>query len=176
MKMGRSVLGEFVPAMYSIPANPVMIAFASGKTDAGGAATAPSTGYGAYDAYGGGGMGRFVPASFSVPQNPLLAGSGARPNVLSASGFGAPKSLIRPMKNMVVDAHRRMKHTGPLGTGMHGVHGLGAFDFTSPTNFFTSVTSGSTTIAGVTLQNYLIVGGALALLLLVGGGASRHRR
>jgi hypothetical protein len=56
MRMQRSILGEFVPAHWTVPQNPIS-----------------------------GGMGEFVPGSFTVPQNPIadafssgLSGCGCR--------------------------------------------------------------------------------------------------
>lgn len=150
MRAGRTVLGDLVPAMYDIPANPVMAAF-----DAQEAARAKARK----------GVGLFVPAAFNEPENPVRKGIvNSSSNALSPYGtFEGPKQLMRPQRNAVLSANARMRTAGPLG--------IGDVDFSSIAGFMTSVESG--TSFGV--PNYLIAAGIVALVLFAGSGGGRRR-
>lgn len=153
MNLGRSPLGDFVPASYPIPANPVVLAFDQAKTKKSS-------------------MGLFVPAMFNEPENPIRRAASvvnSSSNAVVAGTFNAPKTLRRPQRNAVIDAHMRLKASGPLASGAVG--GMGGIDTSSFSNFITSVQSG--TSFGV--SNLIIVGAGLALLFFSGGKARGRR-
>ena len=94
------------------------------------------------------GMGDFEPASFPVPQNPIV------PGLAGLAGGG---------------------HNG-IGNALAGLRGLNAFDLSSMSNFVTSVESGSSTLLGITLPNFVWLAGGVALASMIGGAAKRGRR
>jgi len=175
MKLGRTGFGDIVPAMYPIPANPVMQAFYARQQ-----ALAASKGVN--------GMGLFVPAAFNEPDNPVRNGvtTNYSSNALGAGTFDGSKKLTRPQHNAVLSAHARMKSTGPTSTGVvGGVHGLGDFDTSSLSNFMNSLTSSTCTSAAsciptMGISNLVILGalavGAVMLSKSSGGGGAYRRR
>jgi len=96
-----------------------------------------------YGIVGLNGVGDFVDASFPVPQNPIVPGLAG----------------MRGMSNGILN-------------GLAGLRGLGAIDTSSLANFMTSVESGSSTLLGVTLPNYVWLGGGALLIAAL----MKHRR
>jgi hypothetical protein len=162
MNMGRSSMGDIVPAMYPIPANPVMAAWYSEQA--------------ARAAASKGGLGLFVPAQFAIPENPVRrAMTNNTSNALGYGGsFEGPKQLTRPRKNAVVSANTRAKAAGVTSSGqVGGVNGLSAIDLSSFSNALTSIESG----ISFGVSNLLLVGGGLLLLVMMGGShAAKGRR
>jgi len=161
MNLGKTGVGNIVPAMYPIPQNPVTIA------------------WNAYEAAqqkakGVSGLGDFVPGFVSEPVNPVT-GSFYDPQgvglmvinnpVTGGTRFDKPKQLTRSAsKNVLIDSMQRAKFAGPMGSGM------GSLDTSSLQAFENSVMSG--TSFGV--SNLMLVGGGLlAVVLLMGGGRRR---
>lgn len=96
-----------------------------------------------YEYTGIAGLGDFVPASYPVPQNPIAAGGG--------TGNGLVNALA-------------------------GLQGLGAIDLSSASAFVTSVETGTTSVFGMNVPNWALIGGGVALLFMVGGKSGGRRR
>jgi hypothetical protein len=166
VKLGRTGFGDIVPAMYPIPANPVMQAYYAQQQ-----AVAASQKKGA----GVSGMGLFVPAVFNEPDNPVRKGvtTNFGSNALGSGTFDGAKQLTGMKRNAVLSAHSRMKSAGPTSSGVvGGVHGLGDFDTSSLSNFMNSLTSSVCTNPSVSclstygISNLVILGG-LALVAVM---------
>ncbi len=96
MNLGKTGVGDIVPAMFPIPQNPVTIAWNA---------------YEAAQKKGVSGLGAFVPALFAEPENPIRRGA----------QFNQPKSLVRESKNILIDSMQRAKFTGAAGSGMGNI-------------------------------------------------------
>lgn len=174
MKLGRTGFGDIVPAMYPIPANPVMQAYYAQQQ-----AIASAKGVN--------GLGLFVPAAFNTPDNPVRKGvtTNYTSNALGAGTFDGSKQLTRPQHNAVLSAHARMNAAGPTSSGVAGgVHGLGDFDTSSLSNFMNSLTSSVCTSAASCVSTYgisnlMILGGLAVAVVMMSkssaGGSFRRR-
>jgi hypothetical protein len=174
MKLGRTGFGDIVPAMYPIPANPVMQAFYARQQ--------------ALAASSKGGMGLFVPAAFNEPDNPVRKGvtTNYTSNALGYGSFGGSKQLTRPQHIAVLSAHSRRMASGPTSSGVvGGVHGLGDFDTSSLTNFMNSLTTSTCTTPTANciptdgISNLMILGGLAVVVVMMSksssGGSFKRR-
>lgn len=144
MNLGRSLLGDLAPASYKVPENPVMQALAKRSK----------------------GVGLYVPASFNVPENPIT--NGTRNGLVPQ--FNAPKTLRLATRNAVLDAHNRLKSSGPLASGRSS--GVGSIDITSMSAFLASAEGGTS----FGIPNYVLLGGGLLALVMFGGFGKGRRR
>lgn len=155
MNLGKTGVGDIVPAMFPIPQNPVTIAWNAYE-----AAKASS---------GVSGLGDFVPAFISIPVNPVTGTfgdpQGTQNPLRDGAHFNQPKLLERSSKNVLVDSMQRAKFSGVMGSGMGNV------DITSLQAFEDSVMNGKS--FGV--SNLVLAGGGVfVLVMLMSGGKGRR--
>jgi hypothetical protein len=178
MRLGRTGFGDIVPAMYPIPANPVMQGYYAQQQALAASQKKSSSS----------GMGLFVPASFNEPDNPVKSGmTNYQSNAIAPGGtWDGPKKLTGTQSNAILKAHATLKAAGPTSSGVvGGVAGLGDFDTSSLTNFMNSLTTSTCTSPTVNcistggINNMVILGGGLVALFLLSrsgsSGSSRKR-